>query len=243
MRKMWRIIARHHALISGLINSIYPSACPICENPPDDLSHAPICSSCWSQIKRYDGPSCSICALPFASEYSRICGSCLKKSPPFSLTIHYGLYEGVLAEAISIFKFQGIRRLAQPLGRLLLSLDIPLTDAIVPVPLTIKGLRRRGFNQSLLIARLIAQKMRVPLFMNTLFKIRETPPQIGLSARERKSNLKNAFTVAGDIKDKRILLIDDVMTTGATITECSRVLLKAGAKEILVITLARAGMI
>jgi len=155
----------------------------------------------------------------------------------------FGLYEGVLAEAISIFKFQGIRRLARPLGRLLLDLDIPQTDAVIPVPLTSKGLRRRGFNQSLLIARVIAQNTQVPLFMDTLFKVRETPPQIGLSARERKSNLKNTFTVAGDIKDKRILLIDDVMTTGATITECSKVLLKAGAKEILVITLARAGMI
>jgi competence protein ComFC len=243
MRKMWHIIARHHALIPRLINSIYPSACPVCENQPDNLSHAPICNACWSQIKRYGGPSCSICALPFASEYPRICGSCLKKRPPFSLVIPFGLYEGVLADAISLFKFHGLRRFSQPLGKLLLYLDIPQTDAIIPVPLTPKGLQRRGFNQSLLIAKVIARKIQVPLFMDTLLKVKETRPQIGLSATERQSNLKNAFKVTGDIRDKRILLIDDVMTTGATVTECSKVLLSAGAKEILVVTLARAGMI
>jgi ComF family protein len=243
MWQMRNIFTCRYALISRLINGIYPSECPVCGNPSDAFSHAPICSSCWVQIKRYDGPSCSICALPFPSEYSRICGSCLKKNPPFSLIVTFGLYEGVLAEAISLFKFHGIRRLSRPLGRLLLDLDIPRADAVVPVPLTSQGLRRRGFNQSLLIAKVIAKKIQAPLFMDTLLKVKETPPQIGLSARERQSNLKNAFKVAGDIKGKRILLIDDVMTTGATVTECSKVLLKAGAKEILALTLARAGMI
>ena len=79
--------------------------------------------------------------------------------------------------------------------------------------------------------------------MDTLFKVKETPPQIGLSARERQSNLKKAFKVTGDVKDKSILLIDDVVTTGATVTECSKVLLKAGAKKVSVVALARAGMI
>jgi competence protein ComFC len=240
---MRKIFTRHHALIARLINGIYPSECPICGKFPDVFTYAPVCSSCWSQIKRYAGPSCSICALPFVSEYSRICGNCLKKRPPFSMVMPFGLYDGVLAEAISLFKFHGLRRLARPLGRLLLDLEIPQTDAVVPVPLTPKGLRQRGFNQSLLIAKVIAKKIGAPLFMDTLFKARETPPQIGLSARERQSNLKNAFQVRGDIKDKGVLLIDDVMTTGATVTECSKVLLKAGAKKVQVITLARAGMI
>jgi ComF family protein len=243
MRKMWEIFTRHHALISRLINGIYPSQCPICGNLPDAFACAPICSSCWSQIRRYTGPSCTVCALPFPSEYSKICGNCVKKRPPFSQIIPFGLYEGVLAEAISLFKFHGLRRLSQPLGRWLLDLDIPRTDAVVPVPLTPKGLRQRGFNQSLLIAKIIAKKIEAPLFMDTLLKVKETPPQIGLSARDRQSNLKKAFKVTGDLKDKSILLIDDVVTTGATVTECSKVLLKAGAKKISVVTLARAGMI
>jgi ComF family protein len=229
-------------LISKLLNILYPSRCPLCGNEPDVFHHSPICVSCWSKIKRYTGPSCSICAMPFSSEYSMFCGQCLKKEPPFSKVTNYGLYEGVLAEAINQLKFHGLKRLSKPLGRLLLSLDLPKMDGIVPVPLNIKRLRERGFNQSLLIARVISKTMKVPLLMNILLKKKETPPQIGLSAKERLSNLKDAFEANGDIKGFRLLLVDDVMTTGATVTGCSRQLLKAGAKEVVVLTLARSSM-
>ena len=122
--------------------------------------------------------------MPFSSEYSTVCGQCLKKTPPFSKVIEYGLYEGVLAEAINQLKFHGLKRLSKPLGKLMLSLDLPEVDGIVPVPLTIKGLRERGFNQSLLMARVLSKEMRVPLLMDVLFKKKETHPQIGLSAKE-----------------------------------------------------------
>ena len=162
--------------------------------------------------------------------------------PPFSMVINYGLYEGILAEAINQFKFHGVKRLSKPLGRLLLSLDLPALEGIVPVPLSIKRLRERGFNQSLLIASSISKNIRVPLLMNTLLKKKETPPQIGLSAKERRVNLKSAFEVKGNIKGLRLLLFDDVMTTGATVAECSKQLIKAGAKEVIVLTLARSSM-
>ena len=180
--------------------------------------------------------------MPFSSEYSRICGQCLKKAPPFSMVINYGLYEGVLAEAINQLKFYGVKRLSKPLGRLLHTLDLPETDGIVSVPLNTKNLRERGFNQSLLMARVISKNIRVPLLMDALLKKRETPPQIGLSAKERLLNLKNAFEVKGNIKGLRLFLVDDVMTTGATVTECSKVLMKAGVKEVIVLTLARSSM-
>jgi ComF family protein len=164
----------------------------------------------------------------------------MKQKPFFSRVITYGLYEGVLAEAIHQFKFHGLKRLSAPLGSLLTNLDIPPADGILPVPLTIKGLRERGFNQSFLISRIISRETKVPLIMDILLKKKETPPQIGLSAKERRANLKNAFEVRGDVKGFRILLVDDVITTGATITECSKELLKAGAKEVIAIALARA---
>jgi ComF family protein len=167
----------------------------------------------------------------------------MKKSPPYARVIAYGLYEGVLKEAISRFKFYGLRRLSRPLGGLLPNLPIPEADAIVPVPLTAKGLRQRGFNQSLLIARVVSKKTGIPLNIDTLFKIKETPPQVGLSASERHKNLAGAFEVKGDLKGKRILLVDDVVTTGATAAACSKALLKAGAQEINVLTIARAGML
>jgi competence protein ComFC len=180
--------------------------------------------------------------MPFSSEYSMACGQCLKKKPPFSKVTNYGLYEGVLAEAINQLKFHGVKRLSKPLGRLLLSLDLPKIDGIVPVPLNVKRLSERGFNQSLLLARVVSKAIKVPLLIDILFKKKETPPQLGLSAKERQSNLKDAFEANGDIKVLRLLLVDDVMTTGTTVTECSRKLLKAGAKDVVVLTLARSSM-
>jgi ComF family protein len=167
----------------------------------------------------------------------------MKKTPPFSKVISFGLYEGVFAEAIHQFKFYGLRRLSGPLGNLLAALDLPVVDGIIPVPLSIKGLRNRGFNQSLLLAKVVAKKTGVPLLMDVLFKKKDTPPQIGLSARERQLNLRNVFEVKGGLNGLRLLLVDDVITTGATITECSKELRKAGAKETIVLALARASML
>lgn len=243
MRQMRNTAHYRHALISRLLNILYPSLCPACGNPSDQWTYSPVCSACWSQLKRYSGPSCMICALPVASEHARICGQCMQKAPPFSRVITYGLYEGVLAQAIHQFKFHRIRRLSKPLGNLLLHLDIPHADGIIPVPLSKKGLIARGFNQSLLISHIIAKHTGITLCMDFLFKTKDTPPQIGLSARERLSNLKNAFEVHGNLKDLRVLLVDDVITTGATVRECSKMLMKAGAQEVIVLALARAPLL
>jgi len=167
----------------------------------------------------------------------------MQKAPPFSRVIAYGLYDGVLAEAIHQFKFHRVRRLSRPLGNLLLDLDMPDADGIIPVPLRKKGLIERGFNQSLLISHIIAKRTGISLFTDSLRKTKDTAPQIGLSARERLSNLKNAFEVHGDITDLRLLLVDDVITTGATVKECSKMLMKAGAQEVIVLALARAPLL
>ncbi len=232
----------HQSLTSKLLHLLYPSYCPICKNPSDLFCYSPICSPCWAKIERYTGPSCKICAIPFPSEHATICGHCMKKKPLYSRGITYGIYKGVLAEAIHQFKFYGLKRLARPLGSLLLDIDLPKTDGIVSVPLSIKGLKTRGFNQSLLLARIIAKEIKVPLLMDVLFKNKETPPQIGLSSKERLSNLKGSFEVRENIEGLRLMLVDDVITTGATVTECSKELLRAGAKEVTVIALARAGL-
>jgi ComF family protein len=142
--------------------------------------------------------------------------------------------------AINVYKFHGIRRLYSPLGRLLLDFDVSAADAVVPVPLGLKGLRDRGFNQSLLLAKVISRHTKVPLAMDGLLKVRETRPQVGLSAKERARNLRGAFSVRGNFKKMKLLLVDDVMTTGATAKECARQLMNAGAEEVAVLTLARA---
>jgi len=176
------------------------------------------------------------------SEYSRLCGECFSRKPYYSAALSFGLYSGALREAISLMKFSGIRRLARPLAQLLDELPLPPMDGVVPVPLTRKALRERGFNQTLLLARRLSRSRTLPLFMDMLMKKKETPPQIGLSAKQRASNLRNAFSAAGSAEGKKLILLDDVMTTGATVRECAKTLVKAGAEEVLVVTLARASM-
>lgn len=237
---MWSGIRNEgHKLVSSLFSIVYPCTCPVCKNPSDAFLYAPICANCWSTIKRYNGPSCKICASPLVSEYSKVCSECLHEAPPFSLVVNYGLYSDALSEAIHLLKFSGLKRIAKPLGRLLFELPIPPLDGIVPVPMTVKTLRARGFNQTLLLSRILSRHLRIPLRMDMLHKERETPPQIGLRAKERVSNLKNAFEGRGGGDKLRLILLDDVMTTGATVRECSKALLKAGAKEVVVVTLAR----
>jgi competence protein ComFC len=170
--------------------------------------------NCWGTIKKYNGPSCRICAAPLVSEHSNLCGECLREAPPFSLVVNYGLYSDALSEAIHLLKFSGLKRIARPLGKLLFELPIPPSDGIVPVPMTGKTLRERGFNQTLLLARTLSKHFEIPVKMDMLYKKKDTPPQIGLRAKERVSNLKNAFEVRGRGDKLRLILLDDVMTTG-----------------------------
>ena len=137
----------------------------------------------------------------------------------------------------------GIRRLSGPLSEFLLFHDAEGIDAVVPVPLSPRSLKNRGFNQALLLSRHLSKKKKIPLLMDVLIKILDTPSQVGLSAKERAVNVKKAFACTGRVSGMNVLLIDDVMTTGATVNSCSRQLLGAGAESVHVLTLARAGEI
>jgi ComF family protein len=155
--------------------------------------------------------------------------------------ITYGPYSDVLKEALHLLKFSSIKRLSRPLGLLLAGLQMPEADFIVPVPLSSRGLRKRGFNQTLLISRTLSMTTGMPLSTGFLYKKRETPPQVSLPRRERLLNLKGAFGTRERLNGERVLLVDDVVTTGATARECSRAILKAGASEVFVTALARSG--
>ncbi len=237
---MWNTTDHKHGLISGFLNILYPSKCPSCGKVSNISSYYPFCSGCWAKIYRYEGNSCKICALPLSSEYAKICGQCIKTKPPFSRVITYGLYEGLLAEAINQLKFCGAKNLVRPLVKLLLNIDLPPVNGIIPVPLSKKRLQERGFNQSLLIAREISKRKEIPLLMDILVKKKDTLPQTQLSAKERSLNVKDAFELKENIKGMKVFLVDDVMTTGATVTECTKQLINGGAKEVVIITLARA---
>jgi ComF family protein len=154
--------------------------------------------------------------------------------------LSFGIYDKVLARAIHELKFTKTRRLYKPLGALMLGMNMPGVDAIVPVPMHPRGLRERGFNQSLLLAKVIAEETRVPLIPDGLLKKKDTPPQIGLTAKERTTNLSGAFSAVRSFSGMHVLLVDDVMTTGATTRACAAQLRRAGADNIVVCTLARA---
>lgn len=173
------------------------------------------------------------------SEYATVCENCLK-GVPFKKVLYYGIYEGVLKEAIHLLKFNKIKRLAKPLSTLLLSLPIPKADGIVAVPLHDKRLKDREFNQAALISKALSNELKIPFFSDALIKIKETPPQTGLKREERLKNLKKAFSASEIVKGLDIILLDDVITTGTTVIECSNALIKAGVKNVYVIALARA---
>jgi ComF family protein len=155
------------------------------------------------------------------------------------------MYQGVLAEAIQRFKYQGDINLAGPLSWFWnkINLEDLSFEAIIPVPLHPARLRKRGFNQALLLGKTLGKIHNKRILTGALRRIRNTIPQVQLDHSERVKNVRGAFAVRKqeEIMDKRLLLVDDVFTTGATVNECARVLKKSGAKEIIVLTLARVG--
>jgi ComF family protein len=188
----------------------------------------------------FPGKPCEVCSRPMKAEHAGTCGECLKEMPPYTGASCFGPYTGTLREAIHLLKFRQVKRLARPLGELLADLALPSADLVVPVPLSLKSLRERGFNQTLLMARPLAKRRGLPLEGRLLFKKKETPPQTLLSRSARLRNLRGSFAVTGALSGERVLLVDDVITTGATVSECTRALLRAGASEVCVAALARA---
>jgi ComF family protein len=225
--------------ISRLLNIFFPSKCPVCGNRSDNHLYNPFCTKCWGSIERYSGPACNICGIPTVSYYTLTCESCINARPPFSKVLYYGIYEGVLKEVIHLLKFNGVKRLSKPLSLMLSDLPIPKTDGIIPVPLHHKRLHQREFNQTATISRHLSENLKIPLMLNVLKKTKETPPQTDVTGKERLKNIKNVFTASEEIKGLDLLVIDDVITTGATVRECAKTLIKAGAKSVTVAALAR----
>ena len=195
------------------------------------------------------GPVCPSCGRPFGSPEALArsphheCLSCRKEPPYYDQALAAGLFEGPLREAVHVYKYRPLQALGTPLAAWMadqVRMTVPL-DVAMPVPLHRMRLRRRGFNQALLLARGISRRFSVPLSYDNLLRTRHTRPQVELSGKERVENVRGAFAVSrpGEVLDRKVLLIDDVFTTGATMNECARVLKEAGAASVTVLTLAR----
>jgi ComF family protein len=231
-------------LSSTILEFFLPRLCLFCGAAVGEEAAAAVCPECEAQIDWVESPLCTCCGRVFESRDGpdRVCGDCEAEPPPFTRARAAALYDGPVAQAIKQFKFN--RHMAfLPVMQLWLKRSLcrelaAAAELLVPVPLHPRRLKSRGFNQALLLARAFPE---LPWGREAVVRTRHTVPQVGLKPQERKVNVKGAFAVSepARVKGKRVLLLDDLYTTGATVKECARVLRRAGARQVEVLTVAR----
>ncbi len=239
MRHLWEV----------LLNLLYPPACSACGRRTE---RPEFCRQCRLRIATPSSPLCLTCGLPFLTrgDADHACARCLEHPPRFGRARACTIYDAAagdqpLNSVLQKYKYSRDVWLARPLGALLVERSpfaVDTYDVMMPVPLHVQRLRWRGFNQAQLLARPLARAAGVPLDARALQRVRPTRPQVELGEKERRQNVAGAFRVARphQVDGRRILLVDDVYTTGATVDECSRVLRHAGAVSVDVLVLARA---
>jgi ComF family protein len=232
---------RRSGLVTGarflfrlILDFIYPPLCVLCESMLTENEEL-VCTHCLAMLPRHDDYQ-----VP-----SELLAGSLAEPTFFTSSIALYPYHDAIQTLIHMLKYKGYKALAMPLGqelaRILPDCDLPERPVIIPVPLHRHRLRERGFNQSLLLATVLARRSGWPLLPDMLQRIRPTIPQARLTRAERSRNLAGAFAVtdAASITDRAVLLVDDVLTTGHTLNECARTLRAAGAAEVHVVTLVR----
>jgi ComF family protein len=211
------------------------TACVLCGAPG-----SPLCAGCAADLPAL-GTACERCAQPLPVPGT--CGHCLRSPPPFDRTRALFRYGSPLSELVLRLKFQGALHLAPLLGRLLaaqLATVVPRPDVIIPVPLHPARLTTRGYNQALELGRPLARALDVPLASGLCRRVRDTAPQSTLDPDRRRRNVRGAFMVEGEVPP-HVVILDDVITTGATLSELARVLRRAGAQRVEAWALARTG--
>jgi ComF family protein len=228
-------------LIDPLLAVVFPARCPACARLLALPRRGPLCEPCWGAVP---GRGAALC--PCGSGRAMRCPRCRRGLNPIGRGASLGPYEGPLRLLVHELKYRGKRAVASRLAEELLR--VPAAQAVlgpgcvvVPVPLHPRRLRARGFNQSELIARAIARRTGCRLVTGALVRRADTPPQTGLSAAERRANLKDAFVVRrrAALAGRTVVLVDDVLTTGSTARACARALRQAGTGEVRLLTAAR----
>ncbi len=233
--------------IPEMLDLLYPRNCVRCgASSPEALPH--LCWDCLSDTPKIDPPFCVCCGDPVAGDiqHDYTCFACSRETPAFDFARSAARYEGVVGEALRDLKYHQAVWLAPDLASLLLACvqaEYPGVefDGITAVPLHATRFRARGFNQSGLLAVALARKMGIPYKGKMTRRIRSTTTQTGLTAPQRAANVHAAFRkgLFASLKGRRLLLIDDVMTTGATVNACARALKEGGAESVHVVTVAR----
>jgi len=239
--KIFSYFSKVHALI---LDILFPIHCVACKR-----EGAWLCEACLSSIRLQNEHLCPICEKMITPD-GRTCLACKKKNHLDGLLVASSYAQFPIANAVHLFKYRFVSELHVPLGKLLVKVlqktELPLPNIILPVPLHPRRLRWRGFNQSSLLAKNLAAHLLpqniIPFNENILVRKRYTTPQMGIrNYGDRKQNIAGAFLLSpeADIKNKIILLVDDVATTGSTLFECAKVLKAAGATEVFAIVVAR----
>lgn len=239
-------------LKEGILNLVYPFNCENCGEEIRESKGYAICENCMKQIKRISHPYCYHCGKPLSPmvsfEEKAVCSDCYNKKDLFYSIRSVTYYQGVMRKCIHLLKYKKQVKLIQPLGNLMINylnvncdINIQRIDLVIPVPLFKEDFAKRGFNQSNLLARTIADYFSISFSEDLLIKDKENLSQVGLSKTERKNNVKHVYSINStcEIDCNNILLIDDIYTTGATVEACCKELRKAGAESIYVLTLAR----
>ena len=222
---------------------LYPAKCRVCDGFLGVTSMPYICADCWQDMQFLEPPWCDICGIP---DVNGLCDTCAISPPRYGKLRSIAFYHTTLQQAIHLFKFEKKRGFAQHLIQLINAhvpsdCDIAEYDFVLPIPIHKKRLRERGFNQATLLADGIAKAEDIPVLVDTLVRKRHTVAQSSLDSAARQQNIVGAFEVRSPdvIRGKRLLVIDDVFTTGATIREAVSELWTADPAEIDVLTLAR----
>lgn len=234
------------ASTSLALNLFFPPRCGACASAVEQ-AHT-LCEGCFASLHIITQPACALCGFPFEYEVGEnaLCGACLEKTPPYAKGWAALRYDEAARSLVAKLKYADKTHLAPYLGRLMAAQGQEVlegADVLVPVPLHWRRMLTRRYNQSLLLARETSKASGIPLLPDALKRTRHTPPQASLSRKERLDNVRGAFTATrkgvAAMAGKTVVLVDDVMTTGATIYACCKTIRRAGAKEVRVLTLAR----
>ncbi len=231
-------------LVDPVLAVVFPSTCPVCARALAHPTRGPLCDACWDALPRHRGRLCG-CGLPLPPALL-VCGRCRRGRQPFTAGLSLGPYEGALRTVIHELKYRGRKRVARRLAEALLAQPgaedlLRGSDVLVPVPLHPRRRRERGFNQAEVVAEELARRVGRPCATGALVRRKDTTPQAGLSAAQRRRNVAGAFAVRRQplVAGRVVALVDDVLTTGATAQACARALLAAGASEVRLLAVAR----
>ena len=234
--------------LAAALDLLFPPLCHVCKRYIPAAGDIHICPVCRELMPPIIAPLCIVCGIPFVGAGNdHVCGRCITSPPRFDAARAALAYEGASRDLIHAFKYRNKTHLRRPLALLIMEMLSEFIhsrrpDLIMPVPLHRKKLSSRGFNQAVLLGEILSQRLMIPHERRNLRRIRWTEPQVNLAVHERRTNVKGAFAIRDSalVNGRRVLLVDDVLTTGSTAEECGKVLKAAGAVDVTVITIARA---